>query len=64
MELKGLNRLHLARGESRQVEFTITPEMLQMLDNNLKPVIEPGDFNIMIGASSKDIRLKEVLSIE
>lgn len=64
MELKGFNRLHLARGESRQVEFTITPEMLQMLDINLRPVIEPGDFNIMIGASSKDIRLKEVLSIE
>ena len=63
MELKGFQRLHLARGESRQIEFIISPEMLQMLDVNMDTVIEPGDFSIMIGASSKDIRLKETLSI-
>ncbi len=63
MELKGFQRLHLDRGESRQIEFIISPEMLQMLDVNMDTVIEPGDFSIMIGASSKDIRLKETLSI-
>jgi len=38
--------------------------MLQMLDVNLKPVVEPGDFRIMIGTSSKDIRLSGTIRVE
>jgi len=63
-ELKGFSRIALKAGETRQVMFSITPEMLQMLDINLKPVVEPGDFRIMIGASSKDIRLSGMVRVE
>ncbi|MCH5599392.1 glycoside hydrolase family 3 protein [Niabella ginsengisoli] len=64
MELKGFQRIHLKAGESKTIHFKITPELLSMLDKNLKTVIEPGTFRIMIGASSKDIRLKEVLTVK
>ena len=63
-ELKAFKRIGLKPGETKQVEFLITPEMLQMLDINLKKVVEPGDFRIMIGASSKDIRLNGTLRVE
>ncbi len=63
MALKGFQRIHLNADESKEISFTITPEMLSMLDKDLKTVIEPGDFRIMIGASSRDIRLKETLTV-
>jgi beta-glucosidase len=63
-ELKGFSRITLKAGETRQISFNITPEMLQMLDINLKKVVEPGDFRIMIGASSKDIRLSGTIRVE
>ncbi|MEZ5357716.1 MAG: glycoside hydrolase family 3 C-terminal domain-containing protein [Candidatus Zixiibacteriota bacterium] len=62
-ELKGFQRVHLKPGEAREVIFTITPDLLTMLDAELQPVIEPGNFRIMIGASSKDIRLRGVLTV-
>jgi len=64
MELKGFQRIHLDAGESKTVAFTITPGMLSMLNKELQTVIEPGDFRIMIGASSRDIRLKEMLTVK
>jgi beta-glucosidase len=63
-ELKGFQRIHLQRGETREISFTITPEMLSLLDRNLKRVIEPGDFGIMIGSSSTDIRLRGRLTVK
>jgi beta-glucosidase len=62
MELKGFQRIHLAPGESKIVSFQIQPSMLKMLDEKMQEVIEPGDFRIMIGASSRDIRLKGILT--
>ncbi len=62
-ELKGFQRIGLASGESKEVAFTITPESLSMLNANMETVIEPGDFRIMIGASSRDIRLKKTLTV-
>jgi beta-glucosidase len=64
MELKGFQRIHLKAGESKTISFVITPEMLSMLDINMKEVVEPGEFRIMIGASSRDIRLKETLTVK
>lgn len=64
MELKGFQHIHLDTGESKEISFTITPEMLSMLDKDLKTVIEPGDFRIMIGASSRDLRLKQTLTVK
>lgn len=63
MELKGFQRIHLKAGESKTFSFTITPDMLSMLDVNMKEVVEPGEFRIMIGSSSRDIKLKETLTV-
>lgn len=63
MQLKGFQRIHLNAGESKEVSFMITPQMLSMLDKYLNRIVEPGDFRIMIGASSRDIRLKETLTV-
>lgn len=55
-ELKGFQRIHLAVGESKEVSFDITPDMLKFYNAELKHVIEPGDFQIMIGTNSKDVK--------
>lgn len=64
MELKGFQRIHLKAGESKIVSFDITPVMLSMLDINMKEVVEAGEFRIMIGGSSRDLRLKETLAVK
>ncbi len=56
IELKGFQRIHLAAGESKEVTFLITPDMLKFYNAELKHVIEPGDFQIMVGANSKDVK--------
>ena len=62
IELKGFQRIYLSPGETKEVTFNITPDLLSMLDENLNRIVEPGDFRIMIGASSKDIRLRGKIS--
>ncbi len=61
--LKGFERIHLKAGETKEVEFKITPDLLSMIDGHLKKVVEPGEFRIMIGASSKDIRLRGTIMV-
>ncbi len=61
--LKGFKRIHLKAGETKEIEFTITPDLLSMVDKNLHRIVEPGDFRIMIGASSKDIRLRGTIKV-
>lgn len=51
-ELKGFKRIHLKAGESKEVNFDITPDLLKFYDVNLKEVLEPGQFDLMIGSSS------------
>jgi len=64
LELKGFERVKLKAGESKTISFKITAEMLQMLNANLKTVIEPGDFRVMIGSSSRELQLKETLTVK
>jgi beta-glucosidase len=64
MELKGFQRVTLQPGESKTVSFTITSDLLSMLNAEMKRIVEPGAFTIMIGASSRDIRLKGGLMVE
>jgi Beta-glucosidase-related glycosidases len=59
-ELKGFQRIHLNMGESQTVTFTITPDLLKFYDYNLNDVIEPGDFDIMIGPNSRDVKKKTI----
>lgn len=63
IELKGFKRIHLKPNETNEVRFAITPETLSMLDHNMKKIVEPGDFRIMVGASSKDIRQRTTIKI-
>lgn len=53
-ELKDFARIALEPGESRDVEFTVTPDKLKFLDKGLKPIVEPGEFIVMVGPSSDD----------
>ncbi len=64
IELKGFQRMHLKKGETKEVEFSITPELLAMLDEKMNRVVEPGEFRIMIGASSNDIKLRAILKVK
>jgi beta-glucosidase len=64
IELKGFQRVHLKAGESKTILFNITPALLSMLNNNMEWVVEPGEFRIMIGASSADLRLKGTLVVK
>jgi len=63
LELKNFKRISLKAGETKEVTFEITPDMLKMLNAEMKTVIEPGDFRIMIGSSSKELNLKETLEV-
>ena len=59
-ELKEFRRVTLKPGASQEVSFTITPEMLSFYDLNMDFTVEPGDFEIMVGSSSRDEDLKTV----
>lgn len=61
--LRGFERVHLKAGETKEVSFTLYPRDFELLNLDNNWVIEPGDFRIMIGASSEDIRLKDILTI-
>jgi beta-glucosidase len=54
MELKGFQRITLKPGEEKTVEFTVTPDMLSMLNTDMHKVVEPGIFDIMVGRNSAD----------
>ncbi len=59
-ELKGFQKISLKPGESKQVIFTITPEDLKFYNYDLKFDWEAGDFQIMIGTNSKDVKMAKV----
>lgn len=54
-ELKRFQRIHLQPGESRELSFTLTPKDLSLLNRDLKWVVEPGTFRVMIGGGSDNI---------
>ena len=55
--LRGFARVNLRPDETKPVSFTLTPADLSLWDRNMKFVVEPGLFRVMVGASSEDIRL-------
>ncbi len=59
-ELKGFQKIELKAGESKTVSFNITPEDLKYYHADMKYDWEPGDFEIMIGGNSKDVKLAKV----
>jgi beta-glucosidase len=58
--LKGFQRVRLAPGQSQKVGFDITPEMMQMVDNEGRFVLEPGSFLVTIGSSSPGKRSQDL----
>ena len=63
MELAGFERIRLAPGESRHIAIPLPNDRLRMLDEDMRWVVEPGQFRIMVGSSSRDIRLRGFLTV-
>ncbi|WCT14511.1 glycoside hydrolase family 3 N-terminal domain-containing protein [Mucilaginibacter jinjuensis] len=63
-DLRGFERVKLAPGETKTVKFTLHPDDLALLDKNMNWTVEPGAFEVMIGSSSEDIKLKKEFIIE
>ena len=61
--LRGFEKVWLKPGESRRVTFTLAPDHLKILDRDMKWTVEQGDFDILVGASSEDIRLRGELTV-
>ena len=55
-ELKGFQRIHLSKGETKEVKFNITSDLLKFYDYNLNYIVERGDFDIMVGPNSRDLQ--------
>lgn len=60
-ELKGFQKVHLEPGETKTVKIAIDPDLLAFYDINMNYVVEPGEFEIMLGTSSQDSDLHKVL---
>jgi beta-glucosidase len=56
--LKGFERVHLQAGETKTISFTIPRDELKLYNREMKFVLEPGEFSVMVGSSSNDIRQK------
>ena len=61
--LAGFERVHLKPGETKEITFPIDCKALELLNANMDWVVEPGDFTLMLGASSTDIRLNGTLTV-
>ena len=64
IELKDFKRIHLKKGELQRVTFSITKKHLELLNQNLEWVVEPGDFELMVGSSCENIHQKISLHVK
>jgi len=60
LELKGFEKIFLKKGESKVVEFAITPEKLKFFDKSMHEIVEPGKFTVYVGKSSADLKSVEL----
>lgn len=63
-QLRGFERISLQPGETKTVKFTLHPDDLSLLDKNMNYTVEPGEFQVWIGSSSVDIKLKKSFTIK
>jgi beta-glucosidase len=61
--LRGFDRIHLQPGEKKTVTFTVAPALLEIWNREMKRVVEPGQYEAQVGASSADIRLRGAFQI-
>lgn len=59
-ELKGFQKIELAAGETKKVSFEITPELLKFYNTDLKYDWESGEFNVMVGPNSRDVKTLKI----
>jgi len=64
MQLKKFERLFIPQGETCEVTFVLEADDFSIVDAYMKRVVEPGDFTVMVGSSSDNIRLKGTITIE
>ena len=64
LELIGFRKIFLKKGESKTVEFEITPEKLSFFDRNMQEVVEPGKFTVYVGKNSTDLESLELNIID
>ncbi|MBN1541420.1 glycoside hydrolase family 3 C-terminal domain-containing protein [candidate division KSB1 bacterium] len=64
LQLKAFDKVFIAAGKSRQVQFRIPISELWLIDRSMRRVVEPGEFDLLIGASSEDIRLSTVIRVD
>jgi beta-glucosidase len=62
-QLKGFVKIFVEAGKMEHITFRLTPEHLSLINAAMKRVVEPGEFEIQIGASSEDIRLQEIINV-
>jgi beta-glucosidase len=63
LELAGFRRVHLEPGQAARVEFGLEISQLAFLDADMRWRVEAGDVDVMVGASSEDLRLTDMISI-
>lgn len=63
-QLRGFERVSLEPGEKKTLTFLLHPDDLALLDRNMNWTVEPGEFEILVGSSSTDIRLKKSITIK
>ncbi|WP_278010360.1 glycoside hydrolase family 3 N-terminal domain-containing protein [Flavobacterium gyeonganense] len=62
--LKGFKRLNIKKGETKTVEFTLTPDELSLWNREMKRVVEPGNFEVMVGGNSIELQKLNFTVIE
>ena len=60
-DLKGFQRVHIAKGESRDVSFSISRKQLSFFDSEGNEVLEPGEFQIMSGPDSRNVQSAKLI---
>ena len=63
-QLRGFERVSLKPGETKTISFTVHPSDLQLLNKEMKWVVEPGVFELLIGSSSADIKLRSQFTVQ
>ncbi|MGE5774736.1 MAG: fibronectin type III-like domain-contianing protein, partial [Chloroflexota bacterium] len=56
LQLQGFNRIHLAQGEKKTVQFTLTGDQMSFADENGNWVLEPGEFKVWVGGQQPDLK--------
>ncbi len=63
LQLRHFARVAIKKGATRRVSFTVTPEDLSIVNRDMQTVVEPGDFDVMVGGSSDNLPLRGVITV-